>query len=308
MNSWVQQRLENPHFVSDVELDAWYAINRMQAPEAFVLGYVQSNRMLFYRCRRDDIQRFCIEEKLIVNHKIGDLLQQLSDEDMLRLNLMYFFDQDRGKYTYDNYYDPWLPIEGLNERLSEQLALEGLVASLCNEERQDDEAANEIPYYLFDEAGLLKNYALRFALQSKASCRVVVMEPYDREAFKNDYWHSYILPDELWSVPMQLYYGASNLGRYCGENHELFCVPLGPETLKAKFWNDITWRELVPNKNQDAAVNGIPVKFLTMETYVDGFQNIYVTVCDIQGQKKNIVLKTNEKTIPYGESERDDAR
>jgi hypothetical protein len=296
--TWVRQRLKNPRFVSDIELDAWYVINEMQAQEVFVLGYVRSTQMVFYRCRHDGHQRFCIEEKLIVKHQIGALLQMLPDEDLPRLNQMYFFDKDRGKYTYDNYYDPLLPIEKLNERLAEQLALDGFVVLPCNEEKQDDKTASKISYYLLDEADLLKNYALRFALQNKASCCVVVMEPScNREAFKNNYRHSYILPDELESVPIQLYNGESNLGRYCGENHEMLCVPLDSQTLDAKFWNDITWRELVPNENQDALVYDIPVKCLTLETYVDGFQNIYVTACDIQGKMKNVILKTNEKTM-----------
>ena len=294
MNPWMRQRIENPKFVSVVELDARYAINEMQAPENFVLGYVRYAEMVFFRCKRDDHQRFCVEETCIVNHQMGELLQPISDEDIPLLNRMYFYDQSSGKYTYDDCYDQWMSISGLNKCLLNQLSV---LATWQNKTVRDDCEDHTETFILVDEDGLLENYAVRYVLQTKASCRVVLMKPYDKEVYKNNYRHSYILPDALQCAAVRLYRGEVYLCPHCGENHELFCVPLTPEVLAAEFWNKITWRDVVPDTNEDAVAVGIPLKFLTIETYVDGFQNIYVSVCDAQGQKKNVLLRINEKTM-----------
>ena len=39
-------RLDNPHYVSDVELAARYAIDVMNAPERFMIGYSLDNKYI----------------------------------------------------------------------------------------------------------------------------------------------------------------------------------------------------------------------------------------------------------------------
>lgn len=294
MNPWMPQRIEDPKSVSDVELDTRYAINELQAPENFVLGYVRNAEMVFFRCKRDDQLRFCIEEKCVVNHQMGDFLQPIMDEELSSLNRLYFYDHSSGKYSFDDCYDQWMPIPGLNESLSNQL---DVLAKWQNEAVNDECKNHTETFFLVDEEGLLENYAVRYVLQTKASCRVVVMEPYDKDAYRSNYRHSYMLPDALQNASVRLYRGETYLRHHCGGNHEVLCVPLIPEVLDAEFWNEVTWRDVIPNTNEDATAIGTPLKFLTMETYVDGFQNIYVSVCDARGRKKNVVLRTNEKAI-----------
>lgn len=277
--SLLQRRLDNPQFVSDVELDARYAIDRLQASGAFVLGYVTNSEIIFFQCKTNDRQQFCIEKTTKIDHQIASLTEKISPEDIPGVNLMYPFNKD-GLYSFDPFFNQYLP-NGFNEHLAQQI--------------DNNEMAREMPYYLVDEAGLLQCHAVRYALQTKASARVILMEPYDNESFRKNYRHSYILPDELESVPIQLYQEESNLERYCLDNYEWFCVPLDDKTLNATFWIDKTWRDIIPNENKDASFDGIALKYITLKTYVDGFQNIYVSVSDIQGNNKNVALKINEK-------------
>ena len=192
---------------------------------------------------------------------------------------MYACDTE-GNYSFDPYFDKYLP-NGFNEQLAGQFIHAGMDENL--------------PYYLVDKAGLLACHAVRYALQTTASCRVILMESYDREDFQREYRHSYILPDEWQSVPVHLYGEESDLERYCKDNQDWFCIPLSDDTLNATFWGDKKWRDIIPNENRDASVGEIPLKYITLKTYVDGFQNIYVSVSDIQGNNKNVALKINEK-------------
>lgn len=281
MSSLVKQRLDNPQFVSEIELDVSYAIDKMRAPKNFVMGYVADSDILFYLCKRDDNQRFCIEKATKIKHQIGKLTGQITLEDVLGVNLMFSCDPE-GIYSFDPYFDKYLP-DGFNEQLAKQF--------------DNGKMAKDVPYYLVDKAGILGCHAVRYALQTKTSSHVILMESYDRDAFRREYRHAYILPDELHSVPICLFHAESNLELYCKENQELFCVPLDNITLNAQFWGDKTWKDLLPNEHKDASIGEIPLKYITLKTYVDGFQNIYVSVSDLQGNNKNIVLKLNEKTM-----------
>lgn len=279
MNSLVEKRLNNPQFVSDVELDVRYAIDKLNASGAIVLGYVTSSEITLYQCKTNEHQQFCIETTITIKHHIGDLIREISSMDIPGVNLMYPLGYD-GLYSVDPFFNKYLP-NNFNERLIQELG--------------SNEMIREVPYYLFDEDNLLECHAVRYALQTKASSRIILMEPYDRETFRQNYQHSYIIPNELQSVKIELFHEKSNLERFHRNNHEWFCVPLDSNTLDTTFWGDKTWKDLLPNQKKDASIGEIQLKYITLETYVDGFQNIYVSVSDIQRENKNVALKINEK-------------
>lgn len=282
MNPLVQQRLEDPQSVSDIELDVWYAINEMHAAGVFVLGYVKESDITLYQCKTDDHQRFCIEKTTILKHQIGEQIEKISSKDIQGVNLMYPLGEN-GLYSFDSYYNRFLP-DDLNEQLAKPF--------------DNKEIITNVSYYLVDEAGLFECHAVRYALQTKTSSQIILMKPV-RDAFRQNYQQFYILPDELRSVPIRLFKEESNLERYHRDTPEWFCVPLDNErtTLNARFWGDKTWGDLLPDEREDASVGEIPLKYITLKTYVDGFHNIYVSVSDIQGNKKNVVLKINERTM-----------
>lgn len=271
-------RLDNPHYVSDVELAARYAIDVMNAPERFLIGYTLDNKLVFYTCNKRIVKEkslFCIVSMTVIKHKIGKLLHKIQEKDFPRYNILY--DYSEGRYVFDDYYEKWLPIEGLNEQISEQLV--------------NDEIERDIPVYLIDKGSIVQHLSYRYALQNFLSSKVIILSSdYLKPDFRNGYKHLYLY-SENYEKPVQLFGCEASLARFSKRNDELFCVPLTEESLNSEFWNGRLWRDIMPTTAQDADICGIPVKYVTIKTYIDGYQNIYVSVYDINGKPlKNSVL------------------
>lgn len=271
-------RLDNPHYVSDVELAARYAIDVMNAPERFMIGYSLDNKLVLYTCNMSVIKGkslFCIVSMTVTRHKIGKLLQKIPEKDLLRYNSLYSYSD--GKYSFDDYYEKWLPIEGLNGKLSEQLV------NINNEKG--------VPVYLINKGRIVQHLSYRYALQKCLSCHIFVLsDDFLSPTFRANYKHMYLYPDN-YEKPICLYGGETCLARYSKRNDELFCVPLTDESLNSEFWNGRLWRDIMPETDPDADICGIPVKYVTLKTYIDGYQNIFISVYDINGNPlKNSVL------------------
>ena len=271
-------RTDNPRFVSEVELAARYAIDIMNAPERFRIGYSLDNKFIFYDCRMREIKGkplFCIVNMTVIKHKIGKLLQKIQEKDILRYNSLYSYSD--GRYSFDDYYEKWLPIEGLNEKLSEQFV--------------NDNIEKGVPVYLINKGKIVQHLSYRYALQKFLSCHVFALsDDYLSPTFKENYKHMYLYPDK-YEKTICLYGGETCLARYSKRNDELFCVPLTDESLSSEFWNGRLWRDIIPETDPDADICGIPVKYVTLKTYIDGYQNIFISVYDITRKPlKNSVL------------------
>lgn len=271
-------RLDNPDYVSDVELAARYAIDVMNAPERFLIGYTLDRKLVLYTCNMRVVKGkslFCIASMTVIKHKIGKLLHKIQEKDFPGYNSLY--DYSDGRYSFDDYYEKWLPIEGLNDKILEQLV--------------NDEIERGLPVYLIDEGCIVQHFSYRYTLQKFLSSMVIMLSnDYLKPAFKDEYKHLYLYP-EKYEQPIQLYGGEASLSRYSKRNDELFCVPLTEESLNSEFWNGRLWRDIMPITAPDGDICGIPVKYVTIKTYLDGYQNIYVSVYDINGKPlKNSVL------------------
>ena len=276
--SLLDYRIENPHYVSEVELAARYAIDIMNAPERFRIGYSLDNKFIFYDCRMREVKGkplFCIVNMTVIKHKIGKLLQKIQEKDILRYNSLYSYSD--GRYSFDDYYEKWLPIEGLNEKLSEQLV--------------NDNIEKGVPVYLIQKGRIVQHLSYRYALQKCLSSHIFELsDDYLSPTFKENYKHMYLYPDN-YENNICLYGGETCLARYSKRNDELFCVPLTDESLSSEFWNGRQWRDIIPETNPDADICGIPVKYVTLKTYIDGYQNIFISVYGINGKPlKNSVL------------------
>ena len=284
-DSIVNQRISNPAKLSDVEITARFIIEQQNAPDRFLIGYAEDALLTFFLCQTErSTGHFRIESSTHIGHELGQLLRQAPTFDLTQINRLYYFKD--GKYWYDDYFDPWLPFEDLNNKMLAQLDISNVECGLT--------------VYMTGKGELVRHFSFRYAVQEKYACRVVMLPAFNSERYENDCQELFMLSNKYRTLKIKLLNEEASLERFSQTNDELFCVPLSNDTLDNGFWNDCSWRDILPDTNPDGIMNDIPVKYIKIRTYVDGFQNTYVSVSDLYHHMKNTVIdKVMDETIPF---------
>ena len=256
---YLEDKLNDPDLVSQVEHEAFYCCRHLGAKDDFMLIIIRQDCIETYQCN-------CSDRKGMIQMGIDDMdqypfsfthvLEHVSggQPDTQGWNAMFFHNGQR--FEYDTYYDQYLPEQAMQK-------ITGYMTMIPQH--------NHLPAFVMGEHTDFN--MLMFALQGRfANLSVIPSHSND------DSQPTYILPEKLNSDDVRLSVSGAQLGMWLNKWSTPIAVPLDRTTINSSFWLDRKWKDVLPELQQpDARVAGTNVKYISFKTQTDGYRNIFLT-------------------------------
>ena len=228
------------------------------------------NDCYLYECETDS-SRFRIKSYNIYCHKLCKIFsEELDKREVDKFSLAYF--RQDGKYVYDEYYS--------------QLSVE-----LAEHNKALQQALSELPNNwkcssLYIDGDYCDIPSVVYALQRNAA-EIISMKLDKPLSIDNNKVLKCWFPDV---VKGKIKTDNNVTFLDCLKEPQTVFVPLDDNSLDSFFYNEIKWRDILPNFNKDCEIAGVECKTIMLKTKVDGFQNVFCRVTDIQGNNKFVLI------------------
>lgn len=281
---YLKERLRRQSgFVFEGELAVRKAITSFDARGKFLLLYLYQHDMYLYNCQTDDTgEKFRIMEYCVFNHSLDKVFDPNISSDILEKYSQAFYRQ-KNKYIYDDYYNELCPDLAAHNQSIEQ--------ALSNLPIRNDSA-------IFVDGNNSNYKSVIYALQHKAAS-VVSMVLESSTTQRSPKMLKCWFPNEIKSH-IQTDPPIALLG--CLSKPSMVFVPLNETSLDSAFWGDIKWRDVIPNEDKDCCITDVDCKYLTLKIEVDGFQNIFCRITDINQQVRYLLMQ-NAHNAKFQEKE-----
>lgn len=263
----------------------------------FLLLQLNSDDCYLYECETDDEgSRFRIKSYDIYRHKLGKIFGEKLDKRKLDKYSLAYFKQD-GKYIYDEYYN--------------KLSLE-----LAEHNKAIQQALCELPdrwkcASLFIDGDYCEIPSVVYALQRNTT-EIISMKLDHPLSQDNTNTLKCWFPE---TVKEQIRTNNQITFLDCLKESQAVFVPLDDSTLDSVFFNEIKWRNIVPNFDKDCEIAGINCKYIMLKIKVDGFQNVFCRATDAHGNNKCVLVynalnvrinvkSDSEETLSSGKKEK----
>lgn len=242
----------------------------------FLLLQLNSDDCYLYECETDDeVTRFRIKSYEIYRHKLSEIFSEKLDKRKIEKSSLAYFKQN-GKYVYDEYYSQ-LSVELAEHNKALQQALCELPSSWKCSSLYIDGNYSEIP-------------SVVYALQRNAT-EIISMTLDKPLSTDNNKVLKCWFPDVV-KGKIRTDYNITFLD--CLKVPQTVFVPLDDNSLDSFFYNEIKWRDILPNFEKDCEIAGIECKTIMLKTKVDGFQNVFCRISDAKGNNKYIMVYNSQ--------------
>ena len=242
----------------------------------FLLLQLNSNDCYLYECETDDEGlKFRIKSYVIYRHRLDEILGEKLDKRKVDKFSLAYFKQD-GKYVYDEYYSQ-LSVELAEHNKALQQALCELPVSWKCSSLYIDGDYSEIP-------------SVVYALQRNAT-KIISMKLDKSLSMNNNKVLKCWFPDV---VKGKIRTDNNITFLDCLKGSQTVFVPLDDICLDSYFYNEIKWRDILPNFEKDCEIAGIECKTIMLRTKVDGFQNVFCRVSDAKDNYKYIMVYNSQ--------------
>lgn len=244
--------------------------------DVFLLLQLNSDYCYLYECETDNEgSRFRIKGYDIYHHKLSKIFCEKLDKRKVAQFSLAYSKQD-GRYVYDEYYSL-------------------LSAELAEHNKLIQQALCELPnkwkcLSLFIDGEYCEIPSVIYALQRNAT-EIISMKLDKPLSTDNNKVLKCWFPDVV-------------KGRIRTDNNITFLdclkvpqtifVPLDDNSLDSFFYNEIKWRDILPNFEKDCKIAGIECKTIMLKTKVDGFQNVFCRVSDAKGNNKYLLVYNSQ--------------
>lgn len=242
----------------------------------FLLLQLTSDYCYLYECETDDVSsKFRIKSYDIYHHKLSKIFCEKFDKKKFDKFSWAYFKQD-GKYVYDEYYSQ-LSVELAEHNKALQQALCELPSSWKCSSLYIDGDYSEIP-------------SVVYALQRNAT--KIISTKLDKPLSMDN------------NIVLKCWFPDVVKGKIRTDNNITFLdclkvsqtvfVPLDDNCLDSYFYNEIKWRDILPNFEKDSEIAGIECKTIMLRTKVDGFQNVFCRASDAKDNYKYIMVYNSQ--------------
>lgn len=242
----------------------------------FLLLQLNSDDCYLYECETDDeVTRFRIKSYGIYRHKLSEIFEKKLDKRKIEKSSLAYFKQD-GKYVYDEYYSQ-LSVELAEHNKALQQALCELPSSWkCSS------------LYIYGDYSEIPSVV--YALQRNAT-EIISMTLDKPLSTDNNKVLKCWFPDV---VKGKIRTDNNITFLDCLKVSQTVFVPLDDNCLDSYFYNEIKWRDILPNFEKDCEIAGIECKTIMLRTKVDGFQNVFCRVSDAKDNYKYIMVYNSQ--------------
>lgn len=206
------------------------------------------------------------------DHQLADVVDklQIPDEQLNQYNEAFYY--DHGQYIYDDMYDD-IAIDLKNFNDSIETAIHMLPQSL------------NLPLFIKGRYCNIKSFL--YKLQKKNCISIALIPSNDGKNIKNRVY----LSDNIISHSIPLNITNITLQSCLIKGGIKVAVPLEESTLNSIFWDNTTWREILPEQNYfDCIMSGIKIKYINLRFIIDGYNNVFCLVNDTCGRKKTSLI------------------
>jgi len=242
----------------------------------FLLLQLTSDYCYLYECETDDVSsKFRIKSYDIYHHKLSKIFCEKFDKKKFDKFSWAYFKQD-GKYVYDEYYSQ-LSVELAEHNKALQQALCELPSSWKCSSLYIDGDYSEIP-------------SVVYALQRNAT-EIISMKLDKPLSTDNNKVLKCWFPDV---VKGKIRTDNNITFLDCLKVPQTVFAPLDDNSLDSFFYNEIKWRDILPNFEKDCEIAGIECKTIMLKTKVDGFQNVFCRASDAKGNNKYLLVYNSQ--------------
>mgnify|MGYP004654121001 CR=1 FL=1 len=242
----------------------------------FLLLQLTSDYCYLYECETDDVSsKFRIKSYDIYHHKLSKIFCEKFDEKKFDKFSWAYFKQD-GRFVYDEYYSQ-LSVELAEHNKALQQALCELPSSWKCSSLYIDGDYSEIP-------------SVVYALQRNAT-EIISMKLDKPLSTDNNKVLKCRFPDV---VKGKIRTDNNITFLDCLKVPQTVFVPLNDNSLDSFFYNEIKWRDILPNFEKDCEIAGIECKTIMLKTKVDGFQNVFCRASDAKGNNKYLLVYNSQ--------------
>lgn len=242
----------------------------------FLLLQLTFDYCYLYECETDDVSsKFRIKSYDIYPHKLSKIFCEKFDKRKFDKFSLAYFKQD-GRYVYDEYYSQ-LSVELAEHNKALQQALCELPVSWKCSSLFIDGDYSEIP-------------SVVYALQRNAT--KIISTKLDKPlSMDNNKVLKCWFPDV---VKGKIRTDNNITFLDCLKVSQTVFVPLDDNCLDSYFYNEIKWRDILPNFEKDCDIAGIECKTIMLKTKVDGFQNVFCRASDAKDNYKYIMVYNSQ--------------
>lgn len=261
--TYLENKINDTRSKSELESRAVWVADNIAGADRILLLDIGRNTMCGCRCLIDRTAtppRVCIDS-------VGDdtphgLAGVFPPETVERYqcewNKLYTEDKN-GRIAYDDFNDSYLEPEGLNASVDAALgqfdALGCGVVAVCGEFAE----LRPFLYALQRRAGAVYRLDVRAAETVNTNKRIS-------------------FPDEIGKIEFGLNREGITAETVILGKCDPIIVPLDNVSLGSTFCGDKKWGDVLPNKDADADIDGLPVKIVTLGVVIDVFRNIFLNV------------------------------
>lgn len=243
---------------------------------AFLLLQLTSDFCYLYECETNDVSsRFRIKSYEIYRHKLSEIFGNKLDKREIQKFSLAYFKQD-GRYVYDEYYSQ-LSVELAEHNKALQQVLCKLPVSWKCSSLYIDGNYSEIP-------------SVVYALQRNAT-EIISMTLDKPLSTDNNKVLKCWFPDV---VKGKIRTDNNITFLDCLKVFQTVFVPLEDNCLDSYFYNEIKWRDILPNFEKDCEIAGIECKTIMLRTKVGGFQNVFCRASDAKDVNKYIMVYNSQ--------------